>query len=64
MVFRIMHGKFRAARALLKLIIPITIALANYHIKMHPFRREPARARLMGDGGDEESNENNQARRL
>jgi hypothetical protein len=35
-IFEISHGRFRGPKSLLKPIIPITIALTNYHIEVLP----------------------------
>jgi hypothetical protein len=64
MLFRIIHSKFRGARLLLQLIVPIKDALTNYRIKRHPLRREPAWGSLMGDGSDAEFDDGNRAHRL
>jgi hypothetical protein len=53
MSFKIIRGKFRGAKLLLKLIIPITIALTNYHIKNHRLRKESIKGSLMGVRSDE-----------
>jgi hypothetical protein len=49
---------------LLKLIVPVTILLTNYHLQKHTLKRESARGSQMGDGGDEEPNDNRQADRF
>jgi hypothetical protein len=64
MSFTDIHGKFREGKPLLKFIIPITVALANYHINIDPLRREPVRESRAEVECDDEFDETTRARRL
>jgi hypothetical protein len=64
MLFRIIQDKFRGSGALLRFIIPMTIALINYHIKKHPLRRGPLQVSRVGIDDDEKLDEISRVDRL
>jgi hypothetical protein len=64
MLSKIIDGKVRGSRVLLRLIIPITIALTNHHIKKRPLRKESLQGPRVEIDDEQEPDESDLVYRL